>query len=220
MAGDGEIGGDMNWYRLAIEKEDYEGNHTAPTIDSGSPMHDLSDTYSDDIYSFDAARLYGHYGRNHPLDLMAILVIQSARNRPNQSVKIYRAVPDLNFEIDRLIKPLLDAVYYYHKFKFWPMNNTIIHQLREKYPIEQHTYNEQQELMLQDIKKQIEDMEEKGQKAITINPTDWVTINRDYAKEHGESQLGGRYKIISKTVRASELFTTGDSIQEWGYNPQ
>lgn len=53
-----------------------------------------------------------------------------------------------------------------------------------------------------------------------IIPGDWVTIVRDYAKEHGESALGGDYKIISKKVRAADIFTAGDSWLEWGYHPQ
>ena len=53
----------------------------------------------------------------------------------------------------------------------------------------------------------------------TINPGDWVTINGDYAKLHGESALGGDYKIVSKQVKARDIFTNGDSIHEWGYAP-
>lgn len=53
----------------------------------------------------------------------------------------------------------------------------------------------------------------------SINPGDWVTINKDYAKQHGDSTLRGDYKIVSKTVKAKEIFTNGDSIHEWGYKP-
>ena len=49
---------------------------------------------------------------------------------------------------------------------------------------------------------------------------DWVTTVRAYAKEHGESALGGKYKIVSKTVTAKDIYTSGDSWLEWGYNPQ
>lgn len=54
-----------------------------------------------------------------------------------------------------------------------------------------------------------------------INKGDWVAIHRDYAKEHGESNLGGKgkYKIISSQVKARDLFTDG-SVHEWGYHPQ
>jgi hypothetical protein len=53
-----------------------------------------------------------------------------------------------------------------------------------------------------------------------INPSDWVTLTRSYAKDHGESTLGGEYKILKKMVRARDLFTHADSIHEFGYNPQ
>ena len=53
-----------------------------------------------------------------------------------------------------------------------------------------------------------------------INVGDWVTIIRQYAKDHGESALRGNYKIISKLVNARDIFTNGDSIHEWGYYPQ
>ncbi len=52
-----------------------------------------------------------------------------------------------------------------------------------------------------------------------IHPRDWVTINKKYAQMHGEGPLRGKYKIISKTVRAGDLFTNGDSIHEWGWDP-
>ena len=50
-----------------------------------------------------------------------------------------------------------------------------------------------------------------------INSGDWVTIYRPYAKEHGLSSLRGKYKILSMTVPAKNLFTDGNSIYEWGY---
>jgi len=51
-----------------------------------------------------------------------------------------------------------------------------------------------------------------------INPGDWVTIVREYAEDHGNSVFDGDYKIITKQVKASQIFTNGDSIQEWGYD--
>jgi hypothetical protein len=52
-----------------------------------------------------------------------------------------------------------------------------------------------------------------------INPGDWVTLSKDYAKTHGESALMGNYKIISKKVKAKDLWTNADSIHEFGYSP-
>ena len=60
----------------------------------------------------------------------------------------------------------------------------------------------------------------KIEKKITINPGDWVSINRQYAVDHGQAHVDGNYKILSKTVKAKELFTDGNSIHEWGYDPR
>ncbi len=48
---------------------------------------------------------------------------------------------------------------------------------------------------------------------------DWVTINKQYAKEHGEGILGGDYKIIEQKVKAKDLTTNADSFNEQGYYP-
>ncbi len=53
-----------------------------------------------------------------------------------------------------------------------------------------------------------------------LNPGDWVTLSRSYAKEHGEDNLNGKFKIIKQKVHARDLFTAGDSVLEWGYDPQ
>jgi len=53
-----------------------------------------------------------------------------------------------------------------------------------------------------------------------INPGDWVTLTKEYAKEHGESNLGGKFKIVKKDVYARDIFTDANSIQEFGYDPQ
>lgn len=57
------------------------------------------------------------------------------------------------------------------------------------------------------------------EKITSINQGDWVTLSKDYAKTHGESALGGNYKIIAEKVKAKELYTNADSIHEFGYWP-
>jgi hypothetical protein len=52
-----------------------------------------------------------------------------------------------------------------------------------------------------------------------INAGDWVTINKDYAKDHGKSVLRGDYKIVEKKVKAKDIWTNADSIHEYGYDP-
>ena len=59
----------------------------------------------------------------------------------------------------------------------------------------------------------------KDEKITSINPGDWVTLSKEYAKTHGESVLGNNYKILTKKVKAKNLWTNADSIHEFGYHP-
>lgn len=59
----------------------------------------------------------------------------------------------------------------------------------------------------------------KELKRAKINAGDWVTTNRSYAKEHGRDNLNNNYRIITASVPARHLWTTGDSFDEWGYDP-
>ena len=54
-----------------------------------------------------------------------------------------------------------------------------------------------------------------------INPGDWVTPSRKYAEDHGKGNLGeGQgYTVLEKEIPASQLFTDGNSLLEWGYDP-
>lgn len=54
--------------------------------------------------------------------------------------------------------------------------------------------------------------------ATEITPGNWVTPSRDYAAEHGERFQDG-FDIIERQVRAGDLFTEGNSLQEFGWNP-
>lgn len=140
-------------FKTWLENEDdYRGLHKAPSKE-GAPLHDLTNVYPDDIYGPNGARYYGH--GDNSIDNYTISIIQSARNKPDMPIKIYRSIP-----------------------------------------------------------KNI-----SNQEKIEINSGDWVTINRQYAIMHGESTLHGKYKILTKTVPAKTLYTDGNSIHEWGYNP-
>ena len=57
-------------------------------------------------------------------------------------------------------------------------------------------------------------------KGTKINVGDWITPDREYAMEHGEGALNGKYRIIKQNVKARDIFTNGDSMYEWGYDPQ
>lgn len=92
-------------------------------------------------------------------------------------------------------------------------------------------YSHGQMLMNSKMFKLIKDMRGKPDKEITIyravpknvsddiNAGDWVSPLREYAQYHGESNLDGDYKIVSKKVKAGEIFTEGNSWLEWGYSP-
>jgi len=51
-----------------------------------------------------------------------------------------------------------------------------------------------------------------------INPGDWITTSKKYAKMHGENTLDGEYDIVSKKVKAKTLSSEGYPY-EFGYNP-
>ena len=129
----------------------YRGGHKAPRSDGYSKSaDDVTGSWPDDIYSKDAGRLYGH--GDPSIDNESAKIIKSLKGKPDETVRIYRAVPS-----------------------------------------------------------NVDDM---------INPGDWVSINETYAKQHGESTLGGDYKVVSMTVPARHIFTDGNSIHEWGYDPR
>jgi hypothetical protein len=137
-------------YKKEAEKADsYKMDHKAPNKDGGVRADDLTDAFSNDIYSKDAARLHGHGAT--AMDKESVSIIQSVKNKPDAEVTIYRAIPkDINAK---------------------------------------------------------------------INPDDWVTTSKLYAKEHGNGPLNGNYKILEMKVKAKDLYTDGNSIHEWGYSP-
>lgn len=53
-----------------------------------------------------------------------------------------------------------------------------------------------------------------------INKGDWVTLHKSYAHQHGKAELNGKYRVTEKVVKARDLFTDGNSVHEWGYDPQ
>jgi hypothetical protein len=51
---------------------------------------------------------------------------------------------------------------------------------------------------------------------VQINPGDWVTTSRSYAKQHMAGEKD--WHVVEGVVKAHELFHTGDSIHEQGYD--
>jgi hypothetical protein len=165
-------------------------------------MHDLTNTYPDDIYSPKGTIFYGD---RSPFDAESILIIQSAKEKPNKLVKVYRAVPKVINSADR-IKDIESQKTYILKYGKLP-----------KYVNTHLDKSEYYDSISQELDKlKITPIQEDK---ITINKGDWVTISKGYAVQHGRSWLQNRYKILSKTTQAKNLYTDGNSIHEWGYDP-
>jgi len=191
--------------------EDYRGQHSAPTADGGAPMHDLGGTYPDDIYGPHGAQ---HYGHGVPYDHDAISALRNVKGKPKAGVKIYRAVPHTKSNSEKIQQLTNHKAQIQRRGKMpsdaWKKPgggnwaNT-----SEYYDFAYNTIN--------DLKDK---PEPETNKPITLNRGDWVTTTRQYAKEHGESVHGpGNYKIMTKVVPAKHVFTDGNSIHEYGYDP-
>lgn len=82
----------------SLESDDYRGVHRAPSMgESSAPLWDLTKIYPDDIYSNMAVR---YYGDGSPLDGIAVSIMHQCKNKPNQAVTIYRAVPSSESQIN------------------------------------------------------------------------------------------------------------------------
>lgn len=187
--------------------EDYRGQHTAPMKDSGAPLNDVTgggSIYPEDIYGPNGVR---YYGDGSPMDNSSFAIVRQFKNKPDATVTIYRAIPSELTNAEKLAKLEKDMAAYMK---------------RNKLPEDAFTSdgNKWYDWAYEEKKKLLDAPEEEKRITPKINVGDWVTINRDYAKEHGQSALQGNYKIISKKVKASEIYTNGDSIHEWGYDPK
>lgn len=196
--------------------EEYKGEHEAPDKDNGAPLYDLTlnGIYPKDFYD----KGISHYGEGNTIaDNESFSVISSVKNRPNKLVKIFRAIPELNFEDKEYLNELYKIMSYFNKHNFFPMNNKVIDSIRDK--INEEDYDKLQSEIKDTLKNEIEKLENKikDNDNIKINNGDWVTLSRTYAKEHGRDNLKNKYKIISKTVKSKNLFNDGNSINEFGY---
>ena len=198
-------------------EEDYKGEHSAPyKNDADMPMNNLIDIYGDDIYTNNAV---DYFSTGEPYDQESIRVIQSMRNKPNAKVKVYRAVPDNTKDIKKQRDEMIHIINYHRRFNFFPMKNDIVYELEEQYPFKEYGHQKQTDKILEHLDKKTDELDEQIKKGkLKLNSGDWVTTARQYAVDHGKRSLNNRYKILTKTVRADELFTDGNSIHEWGYD--
>ncbi len=204
----------MQGFKIFIEsfEEDYKGHHQAPTKSGGAPLHDVTQLYPDDIYTLPLMTAARYYGHAIPEDTEAISVIQAAKGRPNKPIKIYRAVPDLNKDVDKQIKKMIGWLTYVDKYGFSPWKDAEASQIN-------NDVGHDKEKFKAAVRAKIGELDSSKQKSLKINSGDWVTTVRKYAVDHGRSALNGNYKVVSKTVPAKHLYTDGNSIFEFGYDP-
>lgn len=191
--------------RHLFENEfDYRGQHSAPDKESGAPIYNvtLNGIYPDDFYK--NPRLY----EDDP-DYYAYcsMIVNSVHNKPNAKVKIYRAVPHTKSTAELITQYEKEKAYMLKNGKIPPTANTSI-QNQSKY------YD-----WVYDELERLKSLPEQENTKLPINPGDWVTIHRKYAMDHGNNSLNKKFKIISKSVPAKHIFTAGDSLAEWGYDP-
>lgn len=188
------------------ESEDYRGQHMSPDPEGGSPLHDVTTlAYPKDFYESDGARNYGA-GRHDDSSVHSL--IRSLNGRPNASVKIYRAVPHEKSNEE------LISQYEQHKAHMMKRGTFPPGVDSSKYK----NYSEYYDHASNEINR-LKSLPEQPAVKHSINPGDWVAISKAYADEHGKDNLNGKYKVVSKTVKAKELFTSGDSFHEWGWHP-
>lgn len=184
---------------------DYRGAHRAPDRESGAPLWDLTlnGVYPDDVYSPQGPRIYGNRGD----DSVTWAAVRSAHNRPARAFTVYRAVPLAITREDRIRKIREDQAYILRTGRI-PRTGSM----------RAETASKEYEALSRELEYALSQPEDARPTA-RINPGDWVTLERSYAVGHGQSALHGEYRVIQKTVPASTLFTAGDSIMEWGYDP-
>jgi hypothetical protein len=183
----------------------YRGGHTAPMKNNGNaPLYDLTQRYPDDIYSSKAAQYYGHYGGGDIADRQAVALMQAAKGKPDMPVTMYRAVP-YEKTVSRQVAELEKQMATYQQRGNVPKGS---------YLTGGDWYENASNMRDRLIAKADSQTPEK----LSINNGDWVTLSKQYAKEHGEGALNGNYKILSQKVPARKLFTDGNSIQEFGYD--
>jgi adenosyl cobinamide kinase/adenosyl cobinamide phosphate guanylyltransferase len=179
--------------------------HTAPyRADYFSPGHDVSKAFPD-IYTMSFAQALREYGHGIDSDSEALQIVRNIHDKPDAKIKIYRAVR----------KGLHDNIADLKK------DQKYIRSTRSTPPWADVPVNTKDDYS-EYVESQLDSLSTVDGASIqpSIGPRDWVTITRGYAEEHGEGPLQGNYTIITKTVQAKDIFTDGNSIHEWGYDPE
>ena len=189
--------------------EDYRIQHTAPTSDGGAPIHNLSGVFPDDVYGPKGAQYYGH---SVPYDHKAIAVLSGSKGRPEAKVRIYRSVPKIKTNADKINELTAHKAYIQKTGKIpkdaWKKSVGDWGNRSEYYDFA--------DTMIESLKAR----PEIEVKPMSINRGDWITTTREYAKLHGDGVHGaGNHTILTKLVPAKHVYSDGNSIHEYGYDP-
>ena len=203
-----ERGGRVRFSQGGTDSYDYRGEHQAPGPEDGAPLHDLTKVYPDDVYGPNGFQYYGETG--DPSDRTNFSLVQNMRGKPNAPVTVYRAVPNVPSVAKELAKLEEDMANYRRRGRL----------PSDAWTTDKSRWYDSSAYQRDLLREKAEKEKLNPPKEIGINAGDWVTTNRQYAKDHGESALNGNYKILTKKAKAKELFTAGDSHHEWGYHPE
>lgn len=189
------------------EAEDYRGEHRAPTREDGAPLSDVTANgiYPDDVYGPNGLRYYGT--GDDAMDAVALAVIRRMQNKPAAKITVYRAVPLFESNAEKIAR-------FEQEKKFILKTGRIPAQAERQWSNRSEYFS-----WISDEIERLKTLPEHIQTSTAIKPGDWVTTVRKYAVDHGKSALNDLYRIESKSVRADELFTDGNSWLEWGYDP-
>ena len=202
-------------------EDNYKGQHEAPVNDGHSaPLYDLTENevYPEDIYSINGLK---YYGAGEVYDNEAYSIIRSKFKKPRGQVKIYRAVPDHAKEYRVELDNLNRIMSYYNTYKFFKMGEKVVDDLSDEYSHIKN-YDDHQKAIIEHIDDRqnflVKKIKAEGRGKINVG--DWVSITKKYAADHGRHHLNNKFKIVSKTVPAKHVWTDGNSIHEWGYDPR
>lgn len=191
-----------------VETEDPVSRHKAPHSDNEgyySPAYDVSKSFGEEIYTLSFAKALQQYGDGLDADAEALQVLRSLHNKPDVKVKIYRAVE----------KGLRDQITDLKQDRKYIKQNGSVPPWADVPPNTADEYTEY-------VESQIDNLGSVDGASIqpSINVRDWVTLTKRYAEDHGELAIPNGFTVITKTVMAKDLFTDGNSIHEFGYDPK
>ncbi len=204
---------------LKESEESYHMFHRPAGKDTGSPFYNVCiKTYPDDFYTLPIETAARYYGSHHPDDIYTVYKIREAHNKPETKVKIYRAIPKILNNQERIeeYNKQKAQILRTGRMPTKPDEELLSRAKRKGYAKISSAYFEE----LLDAIERLEKLPQEPEPKISINKGDWVTTSRRYAIEHSMGQLRGNYRILTKTVKAKDLYTDGNSLMEFGYDPQ